>query len=618
MGNGVIRFLGDSLVNLVSMLGTARDKASSSVHVFTPLDDASLLAAYRGSWLPRKIIDIPAFDAFRKWRDWQAEADVIELLEEEEKRLNLRGKLMQTKIKARLFGWAALFIGNGDADLMLPLDPARIKKGGLLYLHVMTPRMLGDGEIDRDPASAYFGRPMYYVLQNDTGQLRIHPSRLVIMQGASLPDDELCMNPLGVGRGDSILNSVMSAIRNADATAANIASLVFEAKIDVIRIPNMMEALADPAYKTRLLERFTTAAAGKGINGVLMLDKEEEYEQKTASFATLPDILNSFLQIVSGAADIPVTRLLGQSPAGMSATGESDLRNYYDKVAAMQTVEIDPEMAVLTECLIWSATGSRDPAIHYIWASLWQMTDKERAEIGKIDADTINVLNSTGLYPPEALATAGANMLVEHSIMPGFNEAIQEAGGLPDYEAELEAEQKLAAEAANANNAPGSRKIAANDAIPKPLYVRRDVLNAEDIRAWYEAQGVEKMMPASDFHVTIIYSKTAIDWFAVSETWQSELKLSAGGPRDHEFFGPPGNEDSLVLMIKSSELQWRHEEFKRHGATTSFDEYQPHVTLIFGNADRTMDISDIEPWQGEILLGPEIFEAIDENWQPKK
>ena len=58
----------------------------------------------------------------------------------------------------------------------------------------------------------------------------------------------------------------------------------------------------------------------------------ETYQQKQISFASLPDVARLFLQIASGAADIPVTRMLGQAPAGLNATGDSDTRNYYDRV----------------------------------------------------------------------------------------------------------------------------------------------------------------------------------------------------------------------------------------------------------------------------------------------
>jgi phage-related protein (TIGR01555 family) len=227
-----------------------------------------------------------------------------------------------------------MVIGTGEQDLTQPLHVERVGKGGLKYLAVMSRRQLTAGEIDRDPASEWLA---------SRSSIRSSPQRacrsiftrrrLVIFNGNPPPDGEIVTTPYG-GWGDSVPLSVVDAIKQADGTAANIASLVFEAKVNVIRIPDFMQSLGDERYRAKILERYTLAATAKGINGDLLLDKEEEYEQKQASFATLPEVLMSFLQIVSGAADIPATRLLGQSPAGMNATGESDLRNYYDRLQA--------------------------------------------------------------------------------------------------------------------------------------------------------------------------------------------------------------------------------------------------------------------------------------------
>lgn len=283
------------------------------------------------------------------------------------------------------------------------------------------------------------------------------------------------------------------------------------------------------------------------------------------------------------------------------------------RIQAMQTVEITPAMFNLDEALIRSATGVRDEETHYLWSSLWQLTDKERADIGKIDAETIAKLNETGLFPPEALANAGANMLVEHSIMPGLLEEIDNAGGLPDYEAELEAEREAQAAAANANR---PQRQAANDGVtedraePKPLYVRRDVVNAAAIKRHYAEQGLT--VTVNNLHVTLIYSKMPMDWFAAGEPWEEEVKIKEGGPRDHALFGPPGLEDSLVLMVASNLLKWRHEEFIRAGASSSYPDgvYRPHITLRYKDGGNIENWEDLEPYRGEIVLGPEIFEEV--------
>ncbi|WP_416361723.1 hypothetical protein [Mesorhizobium sp. AR02] len=65
--------------------------------------------------------------------------------------------------------------------------------------------------------------------------------------------------------------SVMDAIKQADGTAENIASIILEAKIDTIKVPNFIAS-----HKAKILYRYTLANTAKGIDGTLLLDKEEE------------------------------------------------------------------------------------------------------------------------------------------------------------------------------------------------------------------------------------------------------------------------------------------------------------------------------------------------------
>ncbi|TRC78524.1 DUF1073 domain-containing protein [Mesorhizobium sp. WSM4310] len=606
----MISLVRDSLTNLVSRMGTGRDKAASSFYSFTPLSDAELLAAYRTAWLPRKIIDIPAFDSVRAWRDWQADGEQIEPIEAEENRLNVRGKVFEAKVKARLWGGAAIHIGTGDANLADPLNIDRIGKGGLKYATVLTRRVLKAGEIERNVDSEFYGLPKTFSLTSaGNAQVDIHPSRLVIFQGNALPDDD---PTLGADNfwGDSVLQSVVGAIKQADGTAANIASLVFEAKIDIIKVPNFMASLASEDYKAKILERYTLANTAKGINGTLLLDKEEEYEQKSASFATLPDVLDRFLQIVSGAADIPATRLLGQAPAGMNATGESDLRNYYDRLSAMQQVEMTPAMHRLDEALIRSALGSRPVDVYYEWAPLWGMSEKEKADVFKTKADAARALAGGNGQPPllpiDALSEALVNAFVEDGSLPGLEAAIEEFGTLAEQEP---SEEELGASAANQNAVVPPQRKAANDAEPRTLYVRRDVVNVAEIKAWATAQGIPDLVP--DLHVTIVYSRTPIDWIRAGNAseWGSDqggtLTITPGGPRVVE---PLGNM-TAALMFASSQLCWRHEEIVRAGASHDFEEYQPHISLT----KVKVDVAAIEPYRGKIVLGPEVFEEVEEG-----
>lgn len=610
---GTVSRLYDGLTSLVANLGTSRDKAATTFYVANILDDAQALAMYEGSALARNIVDIPAIDSCREWRDWQATEEQIEAIEAEEKRLNLRTKVLQARKWARLFGGAAIYIGTDDRDLMQPLEPARLGKyavnrGGIRYLTVIDKTQLSAGQIVTDPSSDWYGKPAFYRISSDQVQTQIHPSRLIMFVGNEKPATHLQIND---GWGSSVLAATRDAINQADGTAANIASLVFEAKVDVISIPSLMDQLrGNPAFETELLKRFGMAATMKGINGTLILDATETYEQKSPTLATLPEILMSFMQIVSGASRIPATLLLGQAPQGMNSTGEGDYKNHLDRVASEQTLYMTPAMHIGDECLIVSALGSRPADVYYVWSPLWQQSEKEKADIFKTKADAARQLVGTSsgqeIIPREAVSDALVNTLIEDGTLPGLEAAIAEYGKLSEQEpSDDELAAAAAAQAANTNNVT-RMQAAANDAAPRTLYVRRDVINRAEIVRWATEQGFTDIVP--DLHVTIAYSRQMVDWFKVGTSWADRLEIGAGGPRQMDAFGTDGK--YKVLLITAPELVWRHREIIENGASWDHEEYQPHISIQIGG---DVDLAEVEPYQGKIVLGPEIFEELRED-----
>ena len=72
------------------------------------LDDYAKM--YRSSWIAKRGINVPAYDAIRAWRSWTADEDVIKKLTDGEKKLNLRRHVYLALIYARLYGGAAIYI----------------------------------------------------------------------------------------------------------------------------------------------------------------------------------------------------------------------------------------------------------------------------------------------------------------------------------------------------------------------------------------------------------------------------------------------------------------------------------------------------------------------------
>jgi phage-related protein (TIGR01555 family) len=426
-------FTQDRLVNLVSALGTAKDKSTASAYYFRELDPAQIIAAYRSDWIARKVVDIPAFDMVREGRNWQAKDDLIEKLEAEEARLQVWPKLAKAIKLARLYGGSALILGTGDTDASQPLRPESVGQGGLNFVHVASRHEITAGQINRDPASPGWGEPEDYTMSSSVGSgLKLHPSRVIPFIGAEVPD--LALN---TAWGDSVLQALDEAIKNAGLASGGIAQLLQEAKVDVFKIPGFMAGMGDEAYRKKVIDRISLANQAKSITNGLLMDKEEDYQQKQISFSQLPEVLSLYLQIAAGAADIPATRLLGQSPGGMNSTGESDLRNYYDRLAADQEMTLRPRLEKLDEVLIRSALGNRPPEVHFTFAPLWQISEKEKADIFKTTADAARTIAGNGgtsepLMPIEALSDALVNRLVEDGHLPGLEAAMDEYGRLSE------------------------------------------------------------------------------------------------------------------------------------------------------------------------------------------
>ena len=139
-----------------------------------------------------------------------------------------------------------------------------------------------------------------------------------------------------------------------------------------------------------------------------------------------------------------------------------------------------------------------------------------------------------------------------------------------------------------------------------PLYVRRDVLNAEQIITWAKAQGFRTTLPAEDMHVTVVYSKALVDWNAMDHMVDEE-EFPAGERR----VMPLGEDGAWVLRFEAQPLTERHHYFRSRGASWDYADYHPHITLTYDAGDAALAA---EPYRGVIRLGPEVFEEIQEGW----
>ena len=192
-------------------------------------------------------------------------------------------------------------------------------------------------------------------------------------------------------------------------------------------VPNLSEHLSSSETTAQLSARFGYAAAMKSINNLLLLGDGETWNRQKIDFAGLPEMVRTFLQVAAGAADIPVTRLLGQSPAGLSATGESDTRNYYDMVSAKQEADLRPTLERLDR-LIARSEGLDPGALTFDFRPLWQLDAATAATVALQKAQATQVYAGLNLWPVATTARLVQAQLAEDGTYPNAAAAFAEGG----------------------------------------------------------------------------------------------------------------------------------------------------------------------------------------------
>lgn len=630
---GIVQRFTDGLVNALTGAGSTSDPRSYNRYFARSLTPMEIDQAFRGSWVCRKIVEKPAEEMVREWRDWQADADQIALLEAEEKRLDVRNKVRRAEVLRGLGGAGMVLWIEGD-DQTTPLDPKRIRQRGLTAIHVWHQTRFGLGPMVEDWNDPWFGFPSYYQLTlQGTGLQTFHPSRVIAFRGKPIPD--IVGSAWNVWFwGESTVQVVMDAVQNVDASQNGFAALIKDARNRRLSVPGLTNMVSTAPGEAIFSKRVAAMATGESMYGVTFLDAGgpdgkggETLEDRQMNWAGIPDIAAMYMAAAAAAADMPATVLLGKSPDGMNATGAGDLANWHATVKARQDLDLRPCLTQLDAALIPSALGKPDPAVWYEFAPLSTLSEKDEAATFLSTMQAMTALQTSAAIPDVAFSKGMQNLVTERGWVPGLDAALAEipegerfpsdiAGEYDPNEAEG-GDQTSAGEAGAIGSVPVRRAAndtRFNDAAPKSLYVQRKLLNTADFIAWAKREGFDTTTPADELHVTITYSRQALDWMKIGQDWSSDkegkLTVNAGGPRIVQTLGDKG---AAVLLFASNDLTWRHQAICEAGASFDFDEYQPHVTITY-QAPADLDLSKVKPYTGPLVFGPELFSEINEDW----
>jgi hypothetical protein len=397
----------DSFQNFALGLGMGTQNLSTFNHYgFNPMtrQRTELEWAYRGSWVAGVAVDVIADDMTREGVDLQGqlEPDEVKQIDELAIQLKVWERINQTIKWSRLYGGAicVMLIDGQDMSRPLRLDtvgPDQFK--GLLVLdRWMVSPSLNDLVTEMGPD---IGCPKFYTVEINAPALRgqkVHYSRCLRLLGDELPYQQAQVENLW---GMSVLERPWDRVTSFDAATTGASQQVHKSYLRYFKIKDyrkVVSGLGGPQALKGLMEMVANMRLFASNEGISLIDAEDDMVTTQATnFTGISDVLLQLAQHISGAYQIPLVRLLGQSPAGLNSAGESELKTYYDGIKQRQIAHLLVMATKIYRCLAASLRIKIQKGFSLSFKPLWQMSEPEKAEVAAKDTATVMEVHSSGI-----------------------------------------------------------------------------------------------------------------------------------------------------------------------------------------------------------------------------
>lgn len=393
----------DGYVNVLNQYGTKND--TTEQYDFAPesaVMDQKLSQMYEGDGLFAKIIDTPSNECvkhgikFDNLSDSETQNFLFKALDD----LDWEESFATAVKWSRLFGGAIIVMlidDGGSLDqpvnwkAVKSIDELRVYERAIVQpdwnsLYRYNPEYGG-----RSRSGGRFGMPEYFTVMSMYGSFIVHESRCLIFRNGRLP--ERCTNPLYRIWGMPEYIRIRRAMRDVSIAHGDATKLLERSVQAVYSMKGLADEVTTEEGENRILKRLQTIDTSRGLMNTISIDADgESYDFKTFSFSGISSVVDVSCNLLSAITNIPQTLLFGRSPAGMSATGESDMENYYNFVERIQKTSVKPNLMRLLDVVIQAGIAAGElqeaPDFQLEFNPLWSLSDAELAQVEATKAAT--------------------------------------------------------------------------------------------------------------------------------------------------------------------------------------------------------------------------------------
>lgn len=405
----------DGYANMLNKYGTPQD--NSTAYRFQsegPVPDTLLTQHYEENGLFAKIIDAPAEEAIKHGFDLDIDnPDAEQLLDDALDALEWTEKAATAVKWARLYGGAVIVMLIDDGcGLEEPLDRAAIK--GIDGIQVYERAV-----VQPDWTAAVYGLPQYYNVSSISGYFTVHASRCLVFKNGILPEYTTNAQYRFWGQPEYI--RIRNELREC-STAHGLGVKLLDRSVQAVyAMKGLADLLTTEEGEDVVLRRMQLIDKARGILNSMAIDADgESYDFKSVTFAGVKDIIDTTCNMLSAVTSIPQTILFGRSPAGMNATGQGDLENFYNLCERIQKMMLYGNLKTLAEVIFAAAYAKGDlgekPPVKIKFKPLWSLSETEqatveqtRAAVSLTKAQTAQMYVDMGALDPKEVRCALAD-----------------------------------------------------------------------------------------------------------------------------------------------------------------------------------------------------------------
>lgn len=325
-------------------------------------------------------------------------------------------KLRECCYWENLFGGSVLYMALDDGQYSVDSQALPVNREAIQAVHWVRPidmtrirPSMEQADQDQDETSVTFGQPLIYLidLQLTGVQVRVHRSRLIIFPGAITTEQE---RKNRMGWGISVIDPLYDALQQNAAAWAAAGNALSNAQYVVYKLRGLQSMFNRTNGEEMAKSRARAMEMAKSMINAVLIDSEDDYIRENPSFGNMPEMLDHLALNLAGQADMPATVLWGRSPAGMNATGESDIELWYGSCEAYREHKLRPRAQMFVEYLLLAKNGPTEGVLPDGWRvyfpPLHQLSELEKADLrlktSQADASDI----TQGVLLPQEVAVS--------------------------------------------------------------------------------------------------------------------------------------------------------------------------------------------------------------------